>query len=429
MKAPYRQVVVASILVLGLLIVGSIQPANADPQDDGDSGSSGISQTLSKLTVHGFLTQAYATASFSEGGFFSPTDDERILGIPEDGTFDYRAMALQFRYEISTKDIVIVQFSSRSLGDSPIEEVEDEIELDWAFYERRIGDDTSIKIGRVQIPFGIFNELRDVGTVLPFYRPAFTFYREGSFTSETVDGVVFSHTFAAQSEWSLDFDAYLGTWDLVESPSLGQGETSLATADGFGVSLWLNTPVYGLRLGAGYQQRDVSGGLEGLFRPVGGEDTFDDFWASFDYAGDRFVARAEYRTFEADPDEVFAGGEFPLWYGQLGYHPNEKLRIYVQAEFSDAKQPKEDFFQPVFGGLPITEDVDIRFREDIAASLSYLFSSNLVLKLEHHFDVTTEQLGIVPVFAPPFPFPIGLRPVTAVSDGGEYTILSFSVSF
>ena len=130
---------------------------------------------LSKLTVHGYLTQAYADADFADGLLVSPHTDELNLGISEDGTFDYRTMAIQFRYEISAKDIMIIQFSSRTLGNSPIESVEDEIELDWAFYERRLGDNTSVKVGRVQIPSGIFNAVRDVGTILPFLPSGFYF--------------------------------------------------------------------------------------------------------------------------------------------------------------------------------------------------------------------------------------------------------------
>ena len=33
--------------------------------------------------------------------------------------------------------------------------VEDEIELDWAFYERRLQNDNTIRVGRVQIPFNV----------------------------------------------------------------------------------------------------------------------------------------------------------------------------------------------------------------------------------------------------------------------------------
>ena len=91
-----------------------------------------------------------------DGSPAGPTTQELSIGIPEDGTTDYRTLALQFRYDISDKDTMIIQLSSRALGIAPIGDLEDEIELDWAFYERRVGDNTSIKIGRILIPIGIF---------------------------------------------------------------------------------------------------------------------------------------------------------------------------------------------------------------------------------------------------------------------------------
>ena len=412
------------ILAVGALCWAPIAAA----QDDGAPARTG---PLSKLSVHGFLTQAYATADFATGGFSSPTADEIILGIPEDGTSDYRSMAIQFRYEISPKDVMIIQFSSRSLGESPIQDVEDEIELDWAFYERRLTDHTSLKVGRVQIPFGIFNEIRDVGTILPFYRPPFAFYREGSFTSETVDGVVLSHTFGAQSDWSLEADVYFGEWDLVETNFLeSEGITRLArVADAIGFQLWLNTPVSGLRFGVGGHQRDVSGGWEGLFRPIGGEDTFDEFYLSLEYVNEKFVVRSEYREFSADPDPVFFGGTFPLGYIQIGYHPTEKFRIYAQYEFADAEHTLDELNTTFPPFAPATEAVQADLRRDTGIALNYVFSPNVVLKLEHHFDVDMESFDFVPAFAPGVPFPIGLQPVYATASDGEYSILSLSASF
>ena len=239
------------VLFVWLIGVGMLAPAA--PADEGTAASSGVSGPLSKLSVHGFLTQAYATADFAKGQFPAPHPDEILLGIPEDGTTAYRNLALQFRYEMTPKDIFVVQFSSRALGDSVIEEVEDEIELDWAFYERRLADHTSLKVGRVKVPLGIFNEYRDVGTILPFYRPAYSFYREGSITSETVDGLDLSHTFNPGSDWSLELDVYFGEYELIEfAPFLSEQQAVLAKAkDVIGAQLWLNTPIYGLRFGAG----------------------------------------------------------------------------------------------------------------------------------------------------------------------------------
>ncbi len=408
-------------LILKSLIIFSLVMAGWTPSHAQDPKG-----PLSKLSIHGFLTQAYATSSLSKGGLFSPTTDELILGIPEDGTFDYRAMALQFRYQITDKDVMIVQLSSRSLGNSPINDVEDDIELDWAFYERRIGDNTSVKIGRVQIPFGIFNELRDVGTVLPFYRPAYVMYQEGSFTSETVDGVVFSHTFAPASNWALEADIWFGEYDFFEvNPFLEGGQASPAKAeDAIGFQLWLNTPLPALRFGLGGQRRDVTGGLVGIFRLADESDQFEDWYFSFDLDLEKYVFRGEYREFTADSGQIFFGGDFTVSYLQAGFHPTEKFRIYAQAEFSQADHDPEDFIRPF--GIPASQAISADLREDFAISLNYLFAPHLVLKVEHHFNVESELFNFVPILTPQGP---QLQPIFATAEDGDYSIASFSVSF
>jgi len=410
------------------------QEAGPRKSSDGSSGSSsqadsgsssGLSRALSKLTVHGYLTQAWATANFvdrpplPDGSDPGPTFDELALGIPEDGTFDYRTMALQFRYDISDKDVMVIQLSSRALGDSPIDDAEDDIELDWAFYERRIQDNTSLKVGRIQIPLGIFNEIRDVGTILPFYRPPFVFYREGTFTSETVDGIAISHTFWPQSDWALDFDVFGGNWNSFEQSFFDEG-LSVADNEGYGFQAWLNTPVLGLRFGLGAHQRDITGGSEGAIREVGATSKFDDWYVSMDGVFNRFVVRGEYREFSGEPEvvPVFGGvfdGTIILYYLQVGFHPTENFRIYLQGEVNDNDNT----------GEVLTRDFDVRIREDYGIALNYLFNPNLVLKVEYH-EVDGEELGFAPVFTPGG---VLLDPVIGEVGGGNYGIVSLSASF
>ncbi|MEM8962569.1 MAG: hypothetical protein AAGD38_13880 [Acidobacteriota bacterium] len=396
----------------------------AKKQGDG-GGQSSLRKALERLTIHGYLTQAYAEGSFVDGG---PVTDELALGIPEDGTTAYRNLAIQFRYEISDRDIMVVQFSSRSLGDTPGEELEDDVELDWAFYERRLTDNTSIKLGRVQIPLGIFNEIRDVGTLLPFYRPAYTFYNEGTFTSETIDGVVLSHTFFPLSEWALEADVYYGEYDLVELAIGAAAPAAIATSeDAIGFQLWLNTPVDGLRFGVGAEEHDTVGGQEGFVRPVDGNAKVDSYHLSLDYAGEKFVVRSEFRSETLEETSVLFEIPRDDFYVQVGYHFTDAFRVYAQYE-----ERTSDFdrgsIQNVTGLPVISGSTDIDAREDIGFALNYLFAPNLVLKLEYH-QVEAGQLLLNPVFVPEFPFPIGFDASQLSFEDGDYWILSFSASF
>ena len=132
-------------LVLGL---GWASPSCA-------AGKGGDSEA-SPLTIHAFLTQG-----------FGKSDGFTIFGIPEEGTTDLRTLALQFRYDLSPQDVFVLQLNHERTGLDPVSEKRPDVALDWAFYERRLGSGRSIKVGRIPVPFGVYNEIRDVGTVLP----------------------------------------------------------------------------------------------------------------------------------------------------------------------------------------------------------------------------------------------------------------------
>ena len=411
-------------------VTGSDVEASADSAAQTNTADTGADREA-KLSVHGFLTQAWAKADFvdvpvgplppvgAETGPLgrSPTNQEANLGIPEDGTTNYRFLALQFRYEISENDVFVVQLSSRALGFSPVQQAEDEVELDWGFYERKIGDDTSLKVGRVMIPIGIYNELRDVGTVLPFYRPSLLFYKEGSFNSETVDGLTLGHTFFANSDWPLDVTAYGGEWSEVQTtvdPTSGELVSArVRIQDAYGYQLWLGTP-WELRFGTG------------LFTFVQGTDVFDTgrrdvFHYSVDANFGRFTIQGEWQGETADIN-IPGLGTLTIspnqWYVLAGVRLTEKFHIWGQLEAAEVSSTS-DFLVNATKGDP----QGFRQREDIGVSLNYFFAPNLVLKAEHHW---AEETAPNIFFDPPSGM---FRQDLFTSPDGSYSIVSLSVSF
>ena len=386
-----------------------------DEGGDGDRQSSGRSYWDDHFQLHGYLTTAYSDYDPDTSAPFR-SSDEIVLGLDEDGTFDYRTAALQLRYDPNPKNTFVVQLSHRRLGESPIKDAEDDVELDWLFYEYKFGDHTSIKIGRVPVPLGIFNEYRDVGTLLPFFRPSFNFYREGSFVSETVDGVVVHHRFGGASDWSLDADGYYGEWDLLESGSATNAALFEAqVSNAIGVQLWLNTPVDGLRFGLGGQTYDVS--EESGFNLQ--EANWDSWYVSVDGSFEDFSARFEYKSLEFPVDNSASpDGEATTdnYYFQLGWLPVEKLGLYVQQEYGGVEQTSAIFLNPL----------DFNQREDLGFAVNYSFLPGVVLKGEYHeqkFDLVT---GAVLSFPPGGGFKVDVQFTEFKS---EYFIFSLSLSF
>lgn len=341
----------------------------------------------SGLSVYGHLTQAYAF-----------TDGHQIFGIPKQGTTDYRNLALQFHYAISPKTAVVIQFSHKRLGLSPAMAFEDEVKLDWAFAKQELSAATSIKLGKVQLPLGIYNELRDVGTVLPFYRASFAVYREGGWTSETLDGVVVSSTINKNSPWNLDIQLFYGGWDSIEDYGVG----TLARArneNGLGAQLWLNAPGDALRVGLQGFRYTMRGG----FLPAGTKENLKSWMASFDANFSRFVTQAEYIDIE------FRTGFSKSYYALMGYKITGNLSLYGQADFSTLRI---DIKSPFF-----SIEAEREYLADYATGLKYAFSDNVVLKAETHWTK-----GFATEVNPPNFF-------FGQPEKTKYTIISLSASF
>jgi hypothetical protein len=285
-----------------------------------------MAQSLSdKLAVHGYLTQGYAAS-----------DGHQVVGIPHNGTFDYRRAALLFRFKGTPNDAFVVQLADRELSESPIDDVSHGIQLDWAFYERRLGSKTTMRIGKTPIPMGIFNETRYVGTLLPFYRAPLGFYQEGTFTCETLNGLVLTRMITPASQWKLSGSVFGGGFDYLQAGTVVDSShpnpqylvTEAAVKNLLGAQLWLQTPLSGLRLGLGGERRDDYGAFDGASAST--HDTHD-WWASVDGSFDRLTARAEYRGFTFNEGTIHAR----TYYGQVGFRILESLTINVQRDVMD----------------------------------------------------------------------------------------------
>jgi hypothetical protein len=352
-------------------------------------------QTLTdRLAIHGYLTQGYAVS-----------DSHQVVGIPHNGTFDYRRAALLFRFKGTPNDAFVVQLANRELGESPIDDFTSEVQLDWAFYERRLGSKTTLRIGKAPIPMGIFNETRYVGTLLPFYRAPIGFYQEGTFTSETLNGLVLTRMITPASSWKLSGSIYGGGYDYLQAGAIvipgGPPPVYLVTRakvkNLLGTQFWLQTPLTGLRVGLGGERRDDYGVFDGA---TSSTHASNDWWASVDGRFDRITARGEYRKFSLNGGDVHAS----TYYGQIGVRILDDLTVNLQRDVMDLRY-----------ALP-TSELHIPYGRDNALGVNYQFEPNIIAKFELHdaHGVSAEE-------------PLDVLNGGAVQN--NYLIASLSVSF
>ena len=354
----------------------------------------GLAAQSNGLTVHGYLTQGYGESS-----------DISIYGLGTGGTTDYRSLALQFRYAVDPSKAVVVQISHRRLGNSAIQATEPGIDLDWGFFQTR-WKGNSIRVGKVPMPRGLFNEIRDVGVILPFFRASKAFYSEGV---ETVDGISASRSIdLGDSGFSLDAAAYYGEFETkleyVGTDGLYVLDDRLYNA--MGVHGNLNTPIPGLRFSGDYLRSDYESGTD-----------FSIWTASVDMTQDRWFGRAEYELAESKTSAGDPNTDYLAWYAQGGFGLTEKLWLNGQYEYNEITAhralPSPPFPSPVLAYDNI---------KDTAIGVAYKFSPLLVLKGEYHM-FEGYQLDV-----PHLP----LNPATGQAiPGGEtnYFIISLSAAF
>lgn len=327
--------------------------------------TAGAEGLASKFQIHGFLSQAWAK-----------TDGEQYLGIPDDGTTDYRNLALQFRFQVADRQSLVFQLGHESRGESPRDAVRDEVEIDWAFYEAQLSK-MSVRVGRIPLPLGIYSELRDVGHLLPFYGPPTTIYGETSYASESIDGVGLNFRFFEDSPWSVEADIFAGESSISEKT---RGAVQISdTRNNYGARLWLNTPVEGLRVGYNHHEFETETSL--VFRNGANQRLY---YFSFDWTRDRWLVRSE-----AGQGDIILGtrsAEVSSGYVTLGYSPLPKFWVYLEGERRQ---------------ISIPPTPTRRLHDSVSISLTYAVSERVVVKLEHQDLDTTDvdrQLpgGLVP---------------------------------
>ena len=192
---------------------------------------------LDRLEMHGSLNAAYGRA-----------DTLGVFGIPQQGTSDYRVFTLQTRFAITEKDQVVAQVFNRRLGASPLAGAISDVTMQWAYWQHREGDLT-VKVGRNPLPRGLSNEVRYIGTVLPFFRPPLELTLEAF---DAIDGAVASYRQNLGHGITLDQYAFFGGSEArsLVTTSTGAGVRMARTENMFGGQSYLSFPVAGLKLGA-----------------------------------------------------------------------------------------------------------------------------------------------------------------------------------
>jgi hypothetical protein len=344
------------------------------------ASTAGAQSGADKLTLHGYLTQGY--------GFSSPLP---ILGLNRDPSGDYRAAALQMRYELTPEDNFVVQVASRALGSSPINLTGSPIAVDYAFYAHRFSYAT-VRVGRIPMPFGFFNETREIGSLTPFYRAPANYYVE---SIRSIDGAsVTNNTLIAGGSLETivtagGFDNKITAWTPT-SPLVIKSRNERA----FSIQMTYNTPIEGVRLvglAQSFRALDtakVQAAPAQKLSVVGG---------GIDATFDRVYVRGESKRLK-----IGSNSRGSYYYAQTGVRLADGFWVNAQGDFVESSAYNAAA-QGYLGSMT---------HNDKALGASYAFLPNVVGKLEHHWFRGTGIDGFV---APGSPTPYTTYNIASVS--------------
>jgi hypothetical protein len=309
-----------------------------------------------KLTVSGF----------GQWGYGRTANENAYLVGEQDGGYDNAEFALALTARPQDDVVVAGQVFLAADG---------EVSLDWAFAEYRLDDLLRIRAGKVKNPLGLFMEVKDVGTLRPFFTLPQSIYGPSNFAAEAYLGVGLTGEWEGARGWGLEYDLYAGA---LEIPSFEPADAVLS-----------GPPPYDFAAQAAGEDgteaaRDVVGGrvslrtpFEGLTASVSaftgemveaaGRERIVCFGVSGEYAIDRFQIRGEFFRATEGGAETHLGG-----YAEVAWNFLPKLQVALR--FDESHQHED--------GLP----ADSRFlgHHETALGLSYWPSPNLVFKTSYH---------------------------------------------
>ncbi len=356
--------------------------------------------------MHGFVSQGYLDNSANN---FIALDSRT-------GSFDLTEVGVNANLALTDDIRAGAQVILRNVGDF----TEDAPQIDWALLDYQPRDELGVRLGKVKMPMGLYNETRDSDFLrhmifLPqsIYddtrRDVYLAYLGAGLYGNIPAGSwgdVDYHFFggeicfpnksvlAANSERSLRSTIAKNNAAASPNPAIPASFLSLDRKNDklYGGSLIFNYAGGDLRLGASIFHEENSLYLNDLPTPASEAVIHHKYVLSLEYTWHDWLLATEYS--EMDRTQTTFGvvtldGPTQSWYVMLSYHLDEKwTATALYDEFYRLKNDKD-------GGCLLQAENYTAWRKDFGLGLRYDFTENLNAKAEYHWiDGAAQQLSL-----------------------------------
>jgi len=349
-----------------------------------------------RLRINGFASQA----------FLSSDGNDYLVENSADGSFQLTEFGIAVNAKIDDKLRVGGQLMARDFG----LEGNYAPRLDWAFGEYRPHEVIGLRIGKIKLPIGLYNEERDLDILRPMAFLPQGVYDElmREFLIAGVGATAFGNVRLGDGG-DVDYIAFVGKIDVSDETTfvrLQKPYLSGAALQSFGAPVTdydfhsdtivaarvvYNTPLSGLRVGVSYA--DLGGRFElGAFGTpysetlagtgIPGTSTggFPDTWVvSSEYLSERLDLRAEFKRSGTEAETfgvVTEAGNTEAWYVMGTFRVPKAEQLSITAAYDHFVRYTDREHDPENGGHNHKNDLGIGLRWDVLRGVA--------LKAEYH---------------------------------------------
>jgi hypothetical protein len=198
------------------------------------------------VDIHGFLSQG-----------FLQTDRGEYMGKTDDGTFKFNEVGLNVTSNLTDDIHLGIQFISRKM----VNYGENFSKIDWAFADYRWRDFLGFRFGKIKMPFGLYNEIRDIDMLRTSILLPSSLYNESwRDTLTSLEGVgIYGNIFIEQLG-NINYQALSGQLDVSCDGGVagyiehnGMVEISkIEPRNSYMASILWDLPIEGISIGSSY---------------------------------------------------------------------------------------------------------------------------------------------------------------------------------
>lgn len=360
-------------------------------------------------------------SGFVSQGYLNSTGNDYLIDNSKKGSAEFSEAALVCYASPTDRLRIGLQLFARDFGQIG----NNNVILDWGYGDYRWRDELGFRAGKVRVPYGLYNQVRDVDIVRDQVLLPQSIYDERIRDFITAyEGVGAYGSLSLGKKGVLDYEAWVGAFNVADvtrgfwggfwnqageelAPVLGELNTTPEVlvevrfkdvADpevvfpwAYGGSLIWDTPIEGLRVGSSFFRTELDATANLVFdviiAPENEEERPEIFRTDLPIevdldVGPMITASAEYVlqswTFASEYNYLeFDGRVSDGWYALASY------QLTDQAAFSTyyaAQYPDKDNREGKNLNLPASA-----WQRDISVGLRYDLTPNWRVKYEHHF--------------------------------------------